>query len=111
MKRFPREITDAIREDRPIPAARFESLRRLTEQLVAQRGWPDPLVLSAFLGAGYTPATVARGSPRRGPQDPEQLHQPSRRAPRWTTCSAYRGWTPPTARQQRDPCPHDTTDG
>lgn len=54
MKKVPAEIVEAIREDHAIPAARFESLRRLTEQLVARRGWPDPLVISSFLSAGYT---------------------------------------------------------
>lgn len=53
MQDIPRVITDAIREDRRIPAARFEALRRLTEQLVARRGWPDPQVLDSFLAAGY----------------------------------------------------------
>lgn len=54
MAEVPVEITDAIRNDRTIPDARQEALRRFTSQLVERRGWLDDAEVQSFLDAGFT---------------------------------------------------------
>jgi AhpD family alkylhydroperoxidase len=58
MQQVPAEITDALREGRPLPDARLEALRRFTERVVEARGWAPESELEAFLAAGYTSAQV-----------------------------------------------------
>lgn len=55
MNRIPAEITEALREDRPLPDSRLEALRRFTRAVVEERGWVDDGQVKAFLEAGHTP--------------------------------------------------------
>lgn len=54
----PADITDAIREDRPVANAKLEALRQFTATLVQKRGWLDDTDVQAFLAAGYQSANV-----------------------------------------------------
>jgi uncharacterized peroxidase-related enzyme len=54
MMKIPAEVTDAIRDGRPINDPRLEALSRFTQALVAQRGWVSDAELRDFLEAGYT---------------------------------------------------------
>ena len=58
MYKVPPEVTDAIRNDRPIPDAKLEALRQLVTAIVDQRGWPSDQVMQTFINAGYQPAHV-----------------------------------------------------
>lgn len=53
MQKVPTEVTDAIREDRPIPDARLEALRTVTRRMVEQRGWLEDAEVAEFLAAGF----------------------------------------------------------
>jgi AhpD family alkylhydroperoxidase len=55
MNQVPAEITEALRQERPLPDARLEALRRFTRAMVEERGWVDDERMNAFLDAGYTP--------------------------------------------------------
>ncbi|WP_135501012.1 carboxymuconolactone decarboxylase family protein [Roseovarius aestuariivivens] len=48
------EITDALRNETPLPNARLEALRTFTLALVRERGNLDEATLQAFFDAGYT---------------------------------------------------------
>lgn len=48
----------ALREDRPLPDARLETLRQFTLQLVRQRGNVSHADVQAFLTAGFTQRNV-----------------------------------------------------
>ncbi|NMG44569.1 carboxymuconolactone decarboxylase family protein [Aromatoleum toluvorans] len=50
----PVEVTDAIRDGRPIPDARLRALAEFTRTMVASRGLPRRKDVDAFLAAGYT---------------------------------------------------------
>lgn len=54
MSKMPRVVTDAIRDGEPIPDAKLEALRRLTQKMVASRGNPATEDAEAFLNAGYS---------------------------------------------------------
>lgn len=54
MTKVPTEITDAIRDDQPIPDQKLEALRRFTQIMVESRGNPSSKGASAFLEAGYS---------------------------------------------------------
>lgn len=54
MAKVPHEVTNAIREDRPIDEPVLETLRRFTEHLLERRGWADDDRTEAMLGAGYS---------------------------------------------------------
>lgn len=58
MQKIPAEITDAIRQDRPIADPKLEALRRLVSAIVEHRGRPSEQALRAFYDAGYKPAQV-----------------------------------------------------
>jgi uncharacterized peroxidase-related enzyme len=58
MAKVPAQVIGAIREDRPIPDARLESVRRLTRAIVISRGWPSEDDIAAFLAAGHQPAQI-----------------------------------------------------
>lgn len=48
------EITDALRNETPLPNARLEALRRFTLSVVRNRGNVDEKTVQAFLDAGFT---------------------------------------------------------
>lgn len=48
------EVTDAIRDGRPIPDAKLASLADFTALMVHKRGLPTKADVQAFLDAGYT---------------------------------------------------------
>ncbi|MFQ5471172.1 MAG: carboxymuconolactone decarboxylase family protein [Gammaproteobacteria bacterium] len=56
--KVPREVTDAIRNDRLISDPKLEALRQLTTSIVETRGRPPENVLQAFINAGYLPSHV-----------------------------------------------------
>jgi uncharacterized peroxidase-related enzyme len=58
MMNIPAEVTDALREGRPIPDAHLEALRKFTQQVVAQRGWLSEASVHEFLDAGYSRAQL-----------------------------------------------------
>lgn len=55
MQSIPAEITQAIRNDRPIPDSKLEALRTLVTALVDHRGAISELEIKPFLAAGYQP--------------------------------------------------------
>jgi AhpD family alkylhydroperoxidase len=57
-EKMPAEVIAALREDKPIPDERLESLRRFINVMLDKRGWPDEADLQAFYDAGYTKANV-----------------------------------------------------
>jgi uncharacterized peroxidase-related enzyme len=54
MSGVPTEVTDAIREGRPVPDGRLETLSRFTRAMFETRGLPRPEDVRPFLDAGYT---------------------------------------------------------
>lgn len=52
--RVPAEVVEALRAGAPLADDALEAVRRLTQAMVAQRGWVDDAQLEAFLAAGYT---------------------------------------------------------
>jgi uncharacterized peroxidase-related enzyme len=48
------EVTDAIRDGRPIPDAKLAALAGFTATMVRKRGLPAKVDVQAFLDAGYT---------------------------------------------------------
>jgi len=58
MHKVPQEVTDAIRNDSPIPDPKLEALRQLTTSIVALRGWPTEQELQSFINAGYQPSHI-----------------------------------------------------
>lgn len=53
MTKVPTEVTDAIREDRPIADEKLEALRTFARQMTESRGNPTAEQARAFLAAGY----------------------------------------------------------
>lgn len=53
MSGLPTEVTDAIRDGRPIPHTTLEALRAFTRTLLVTRGLPGRAEVEAFLAAGY----------------------------------------------------------
>ncbi|MGJ8562811.1 MAG: carboxymuconolactone decarboxylase family protein [Alphaproteobacteria bacterium] len=51
-------ITDALRNDTPLPNARLEALRDFTLSVVRDRGVVVDKTVNAFLDAGYTKANI-----------------------------------------------------
>lgn len=49
------EITQALRDETPLPDAKLEALRRFTLAMVRDRGNPGQSELKAFFDAGYGP--------------------------------------------------------
>jgi AhpD family alkylhydroperoxidase len=58
MHKVPTEITEALRNDRPIPDTKLEALRQLVTAIVEHRGWPPAQSVQAFINAGYQPAHI-----------------------------------------------------
>lgn len=54
MSKVPAEVTDAIRDGRPVPDIKLEALRAFAHQMTESRGNPTPEQAKAFLAAGYT---------------------------------------------------------
>lgn len=54
MSKVPAEVTDAIRDGRPIADAKLEALREFAHVMTESRGSPTPEQAQAFLDAGYT---------------------------------------------------------
>ena len=54
MSKVPTEVTDAIRDGRPIPDARLEALRAFAHAMTESRGNPTTEQAEAFLQAGFT---------------------------------------------------------
>ncbi|AFZ69313.1 carboxymuconolactone decarboxylase family protein [Deinococcus peraridilitoris] len=54
MSKVPTEVTDAIRDGRPIPDARLEALRTFVRVMHDTRGRPDQAAAQAFFDAGYS---------------------------------------------------------
>lgn len=52
------EITEALRNETPLPNARLEALRDFTLALVRERGFLDDATVQKFLDAGYTKQQV-----------------------------------------------------
>lgn len=50
----PPVVTNAIRDDQPIPDAKYAALAAFTRIMVQKRGWPEEADVAAFLSAGYT---------------------------------------------------------
>ena len=48
------DITDALRNETPLPNARLEALRTFTLNVVRNRGIVDDKAVQAFLNAGFT---------------------------------------------------------
>ena len=53
MQKVPDAVIQAIRDNRAIPDAKLEALRRFTAAVVASRGWPSDADIQAFTSAGY----------------------------------------------------------
>ncbi|MDX9836481.1 MAG: carboxymuconolactone decarboxylase family protein [Azoarcus sp.] len=51
-------ITNALRDNTPLPSARLEALRDFTLKLVRDRGNVDEASVKAFLDAGYTKRNI-----------------------------------------------------
>jgi uncharacterized peroxidase-related enzyme len=58
MMKIPAEVTDALRDGKPVPDAKLEALRKFTQQVVSQRGWVAEADTQDFLDAGFTRAQV-----------------------------------------------------
>lgn len=54
MSGVPEEVTNAIRDGRPIPDSRLAALHDFTRTMVIKRGLPDKTDVAAFLAAGYS---------------------------------------------------------
>lgn len=51
-------ITEALRNETPLPSAKLEALRDFTLSVVRDRGNVDPAKIKAFLDAGYTNQSI-----------------------------------------------------
>ncbi|MDH3981150.1 MAG: carboxymuconolactone decarboxylase family protein [Gammaproteobacteria bacterium] len=58
MMKIPAEVTDALRDGKPVPDTKLEALRKFTQQVVSQRGWVAEADTQSFLDAGFTRAQV-----------------------------------------------------
>jgi uncharacterized peroxidase-related enzyme len=54
MSKVPRPVTDAIRDDQPVPDAKLAALSTFTTLMLATRGLPSTAGVQAFLDAGYS---------------------------------------------------------
>ena len=54
MSKVPAEVTDAIRDGRPIADAKLEALREFAHVMTESRGNPTPEQAQAFLDSGYS---------------------------------------------------------
>jgi uncharacterized peroxidase-related enzyme len=56
--KVPAEVTDAIRDGKPIPDARLAALAAFTESFVETRGLPSAAQVDDFLSAGFTETDI-----------------------------------------------------
>jgi AhpD family alkylhydroperoxidase len=52
------ETVETLRAGKPLPDPHLDAARRLTQTMVAERGWIDEEDIEAFLAAGYTRRNV-----------------------------------------------------
>lgn len=58
MAKVPTEVTDAIRDGKPVPEAKLDALARFATTMVESRGLPPTAALDDFLAAGYSETDV-----------------------------------------------------
>lgn len=58
MSKVPPEVTDAIRDGRPIPDAKLRALAEFTRIMLEKRGRPNEADARAFFSAGYSERTI-----------------------------------------------------
>lgn len=58
MSKVPADVTDAIRDGRPVADAKLAALASFTARMVASRGRPSDADVSAFLAAGYSERNI-----------------------------------------------------
>ena len=58
MSKVPTEVTEALRDGRPIPDPRLDALATFTTAMVESRGLPTAADLDAFAAAGYSETDV-----------------------------------------------------
>ncbi|MGF1600275.1 MAG: carboxymuconolactone decarboxylase family protein [Acidimicrobiales bacterium] len=58
MAKVPTEVTDALRDGRPLPDQRLEALASFAIAMVETRGLPSQAQTEAFLAAGFTETDV-----------------------------------------------------
>lgn len=58
MGEVPADVTDAIRDGKPLPDARLDALAEFTAAFVESRGLPTAAQTEAFLAAGYTETDI-----------------------------------------------------
>ncbi|TVQ85538.1 MAG: carboxymuconolactone decarboxylase family protein [Micavibrio sp.] len=58
MQEVPEEIIQALRDHKPLADRKLEALRRLTENLVENGGYPDDDKIKDFVDAGYAQQQV-----------------------------------------------------
>ncbi|WP_055469074.1 carboxymuconolactone decarboxylase family protein [Streptomyces ardesiacus] len=58
MNKVPTEVTDALRDGKPLPDARLDALSTFTAAMVESRGLPTAAQIDAFLAAGYTETDI-----------------------------------------------------
>lgn len=58
MSKVPAEVTDAIRDGRPIPDPKLAALADFTTQIVASRGRPSDADVTSFLAEGYSERNI-----------------------------------------------------
>ncbi|KUO15024.1 carboxymuconolactone decarboxylase family protein [Streptomyces dysideae] len=58
MNKVPTEVTDALRDGKPLPDARLDALSTFTAAFVESRGLPTAAQVDAFLAAGYTETDI-----------------------------------------------------
>lgn len=54
LSKVPAAVTDAIRDDGPIPDAKLAALSRFARAMVVERGLPSRAEVDGFLSAGYS---------------------------------------------------------
>ena len=54
----PPPVTNAIRDDKPIPEPKFAALAEFTRVMVTKRGYPEESDVAAFLAAGFTETQI-----------------------------------------------------
>ncbi len=58
MSKVPPEVTDAIRDGRPIPDAKLRALAEFTRIMLEKRGRPNKADAQAFFSAGYSERNI-----------------------------------------------------
>ena len=69
-------ITEALRNETPLPTDKLETLRNFTLSVVRDRGNVDDNAVQTFLDAGFTKRQVLEVILAAAQKSNEQLHQP-----------------------------------